>query len=161
MLSIAEQELSEDFIKHIHLLLKSNTTDSTLEWFAVGDYKKRPNVIGDMIKTTHPSKVPAAMKELLREYRAIENITFEDIINFHYKFEKIHPFQNGNGRVGRLIMFKECLKNNILPFIIEDIDKEYYRRGLREYLDEKGFLIETRRASQDKYKMLLNYFGCE
>ena len=158
ILKIADKELSEDIIKHIHLLLKSGTTDSQKEWFAVGDYKKRPNVIGDMIETTHPSKVPAAIKSLLKDYRENSNITFEDIIDFHYKFEKIHPFQDGNGRVGRLIMFKECLKNNICPFIIDDTMKDYYRRGLNEYNDEKGYLLETCRASQDEYKKLLEYF---
>ena len=158
ILKIADKELSEDIIKHIHLLLKSGTTDSQKEWFAVGNYKKRPNVIGDMIETTHPSKVPAAIKSLLKDYRENSNITFEDIIDFHYKFEKIHPFQDGNGRVGRLIMFKECLKNNICPFIIDDTMKDYYRRGLNEYNDEKGYLLETCRASQDEYKKLLEYF---
>lgn len=161
VLGIADKELSEDVIKHIHFILKSNTTDSMLEWFAVGDYKKRPNMVGNMVETTSPSEVPVAMKLLLKEYRTIENITFEDIVDFHYKFEKIHPFQDGNGRVGRLIMFKECLKNNIVPFIIEDVDKEFYRRGLQEYLAEKGYLVETCRASQDKYKMLLKYFECD
>ena len=158
ILSIADKELSEDIIKHIQLVLKSGTLDSEKEWFAVGDYKKRPNVIGDMIETTHPSKVPAAIKSLLKDYRENSNITFEDIIDFHYKFEKIHPFQDGNGRVGRLIMFKECLKNNICPFIIDDTMKDYYRRGLNEYNDEKGYLLETCRASQDEYKKLLEYF---
>lgn len=158
VLGISDKELSEDIIKRIHFILKSNTTDSMLDWFAVGDYKKKPNMVGNMVETTSPSKVPVAMKLLLKEYRMIENITFEDIVNFHYKFEKIHPFQDGNGRVGRLIMFKECLKNNIVPFIIEDVDKEFYRRGLQEYLTEKGFLIETCRAAQDKYKVLLKYF---
>jgi len=158
VLSIADKELSEDIIKQIHLKLKSGTTDSEKEWFAVGDYKKRPNVIGDMIETTHPSKVAFELKHLLKEYRENDNITFEDVIDFHYKFEKIHPFQDGNGRVGRLIMFKECLKHNIVPFIIEDVSKEYYRRGLKEYSTEKGFLVETCRAAQDAYKKLLEYF---
>lgn len=158
MLSVAEKELSEEMIKHIHFLLKSGTTDSQKEWFAVGDYKKRPNMIGDMVETTHPSNVVLEMKQLLKAYREDSNITFEDIIDFHYKFERIHPFQDGNGRVGRLIMFKECLKHNIPPFIIEDKSKEYYKRGLREYKVEKGYLIETCRASQDAYKKLLEYF---
>lgn len=158
ILSIADKELSEDIIKHIHLVLKSGTSDSEKEWFAVGDYKKRPNMIGDMIETIHPSKVASEIKKLLKEYRESDNITFEDIIDFHYQFEKIHPFQDGNGRVGRLIMFKECLKNNIPPFIIEDVAKEYYRRGLKEYSTEKGFLLETCRAAQDAYKKLLEYF---
>lgn len=158
ILSIADKELSEDIIKHIHLVLKSGTLDSEKEWFAVGDYKKRPNMIGDMIETTHPSKVGSEIKKLLKEYRESDNITFEDVIDFHYQFEKIHPFQDGNGRVGRLIMFKECLKNNIPPFIIEDASKEYYRRGLKEYQSEKGYLLETCRAAQDVYKKLLEYF---
>lgn len=158
ILSEADKELSEDIIKRIHLLLKSGTTDSQKEWFAIGDYKKRPNMIGDMVETTHPSKVATEIRQLLKEYRGNSNITFEDIIDFHYQFEKIHPFQDGNGRVGRLIMFKECLKYNIPPFIIEDKSKEYYRRGLKEYAVEKGFLIETCRAAQDAYKKLLEYF---
>ena len=158
MLSIAEKELSETIIKQMHCMLKSGTTDSQKEWFAVGEYKKRPNMIGDMVETTHPSKVASEIKQLLKEYRENSNVTFEDIIDFHYKFEKIHPFQDGNGRVGRLIMFKECLKYNIPPFIIEDVSKDYYRRGLQEYTTEKGFLVETCRASQDAYKKLLEYF---
>ena len=158
IISIADKDLSEDIIKHIHLLLKNGTSDSPKEWFAVGDYKKRPNVIGDMIETTHPSKVATEIKKLLHAYRENSNITFEDIIDFHYKFEKIHPFQDGNGRVGRLIMFKECLKYDIPPFIIEDKSQDYYKRGLKEYTVEKGYLIETCRAAQDLYKELLKYF---
>lgn len=158
VLSVADKELSEAIIKQIHYILKSGTTDSQKEWFAVGDYKKRPNMIGDMVETTHPSKVVDELKQLLRQYRENDNITFGDIVEFHYKFEKIHPFQDGNGRVGRLIMFKECLKHNIPPFIIEDVSKEYYRRGLKEYEREKGFLTETCRAAQDAYKKLLKYF---
>ena len=158
IISIADKDLSEDIIKHIHLLLKNGTSDSQKEWFAVGDYKKRPNVIGDMIETTHPSKVATETKKLLQAYRENSNITFEDIIDFHYKFEKIHPFQDDNGRVGRLIMFKECLKYNIPPFIIEDKSQDYYKRGLKEYTVEKGYLIETCRAAQDLYKELLKYF---
>lgn len=158
ILSVADKELSEEMIKHIHFVLKSGTSDGEKEWFAVGDYKQRPNMIGDMTETTHPSKVAAEIKKLLKAYRENDNITFEDIVDFHYQFEKIHPFQDGNGRVGRLIMFKECLKNNIAPFIIEDVSKEYYRRGLKEYPEEKGDLLETCRAAQDEYKKLLEYF---
>ena len=158
ILSVADKELSETIIKHIHLLLKSGTTDSQKEWFAVGDYKKRPNMIGDMIETSHPTKVASEIKNLLKEYRENSNIAFEDIIDFHYRFEKIHPFQDGNGRVGRLILFKECLKHNIPPLIIEDSMKDYYRRGLKEYEAEKGYLTETCKASQDAYKKLLEYF---
>lgn len=158
ILSVADKDLSEDMIKHIHSLLKNGTTDSQKEWFAVGDYKKRPNMIGNLIETTHPSKVSGEIKQLLKNYREIGNVCFEDIIDFHYKFERIHPFQDGNGRVGRLIMFKECLKYDIIPFIIEDVYKDYYRRGLNEYAQEKGYLLETCRASQDAYKKILKYF---
>lgn len=158
ILSVADKELSEEMIKHIHLILKNGTTDSQKEWFAVGDYKKRPNMIGDMTEATHPSKVATEIKNLLKEYRECGNVTFEDIIDFHYQFEKIHPFQDGNGRVGRLIMFKECLKYNIAPFIIEDTLKEFYRRGLMMYPEEKDYLLDTCRASQDEYKKLLKYF---
>ncbi len=158
VLSVADKDLSEDIIKQIHLILKSGTTDSQKEWFAVGEYKKKPNMIGDMVETTHPSRVTSEIRNLLKEYRENSNIMFEDIVDFHYKFEKIHPFQDGNGRVGRLIMFKECLKYNLPPFIVEDVSKEYYRRGLREYTTEKGFLLDACRASQDAYKKLLEYF---
>ena len=158
ILQIADKELSEDIIKHIHFLLKNGTTDSQKDWFAVGDYKKRPNIIGDMIETTHPSMVSQAIKNILKNYRENCNITFEDIIDFHYNFEAIHPFQDGNGRVGRLIIFKECLKNNICPFIIDDTMKDFYRRGLNEYTKEKGYLLETCRAAQDDYKQMLKYF---
>lgn len=158
MLSVADKELSESIIKQMHLILKSGTSDSQKAWFAVGDYKKRPNMIGDMTETTHPSKVSEEIRKLLKEYREIGNIMFEDLIEFHYRFERIHPFQDGNGRVGRLILFKECLKNQILPFIIEDRVKEFYRRGLNEFPEEKGFLLDTCRASQDEYKKLLEYF---
>ena len=132
ILTVADKELSEEIIKKIHFMLKSGTTDSQKEWFAVGEYKKRPNVIGDMVETTHPSKVATEIRQLLKNYRENSNITFEDIVDFHYRFEKIHPFQDGNGRVGRLIMFKECLKYNIPPFIIEDISQNFYKRGLKE-----------------------------
>ena len=121
-------------------------------------YKTKAKMIGSMVETTPPSKVPTEIKKLLTDYREMSNITFEDIIDFHYRFEKIHPFQDGNGRVGRLIMFKECLKNNIPPFVIEDSAKEYYRRGLNEYASEKGYLTETCRLSQDNYKKMLEYF---
>lgn len=158
MLSVADKELSESIIKQLHFILKSGTSDSRKEWFAVGDYKKRPNMIGDMTETTHPSKVAEEIKQLLKEYRENSNLTFENLIDFHYRFERIHPFQDGNGRVGRLILFKECLKNQVVPFIIEDRVKEFYRRGLKEYPEEKGFLLDTCRASQDDYRKLMEYF---
>lgn len=157
MLEIADKTLTEDIIKQMHRLLKAGTTDSMPEWFAVGDYKRRPNMVGGM-DTAHPSNVPKEMKQLVQKYRKADNLTFDDIISFHYEFEKIHPFQDGNGRVGRLIMFKECLKNEIVPFIIEDRSKDFYYRGLREFSNERGYLTETCRASQDAYRQLLNYF---
>ena len=136
-------------------ILKNNTSDSQREWFKVGDYKLKANFIGNT-KTTSPSNVKKEMKKLLIEYNSKTNITFEDIIEFHYKFESIHPFQDGNGRVGRLIMFKECLKNNIVPFIIDEEHKLFYYRGLKNYNEDKAYLIETCLSTQDKYIELLN-----
>ena len=153
----AKSALTEKFIKELHLILKSGTSDSRLEWFAVGDYKKRPNEVGGMA-TAMPEDVAAEMKKLLAAYNAKEKKTFEDILDFHVKFERIHPFQNGNGRVGRLIMFKECLKYNIVPFIIEDNLKLYYYRGLKEWNNEKGYLTDTCLTAQDRYKAYLDYF---
>jgi len=150
-------KLSEDIVKKIHYLLKRGTSDEKKEWFNVGDYKLRPNMVGDT-KTIEPGKVATAMNKLLIDYHCIKEITLEDIVCFHYNFEKIHPFQDGNGRVGRLIMFKECLSNNILPFIVNDNQKLYYYRGLKEYTKEKGFLLDTCKAFQDQYKKLLKYF---
>ena len=160
ILKIADKELSEDIIKHIHLLLKSGTTDSQKEWFAVGNYKKRPNVIGDMIETTHPSKVPAAIKSLLKDYRENSNITFEDIIDFHYKFEKIHPFQDGNGRTGRLILFKECLKNDIIPFVINDRRKAEYYHALNTAQTKQDYSLLERffREEQTEYRQQVEGF---
>lgn len=157
MLDCAGDVLTEDIIKKFHAILKMNTSDSRLEWFNVGEYKQRPNMVGES-KTTPPAKVKKEMQRLLFEYQQKESITFEDIVEFHYCFEKIHPFQDGNGRVGRLIMFKECLKNNIAPFIIDERYKLYYYRGLREFDNEKGYLIDTCLSAQDQYKELLDYF---
>lgn len=157
MLDCAGDVLTEDIIKQFHAILKMNTSDSRLEWFNVGEYKQRPNMVGES-KTTPPAKVKKEMQRLLFEYQQKESITFEDIVEFHYCFEKIHPFQDGNGRVGRLIMFKECLKNNIAPFIIDERYKLYYYRGLREFDNEKGYLIDTCLSAQDQYKELLDYF---
>lgn len=156
----AKSTLTEKFIKELHLILKSGTSDSRLEWFAVGDYKKRPNEVGSM-PTAMPEDVADEMKKLLAEYKAKEKKTFEDILDFHVKFERIHPFQDGNGRVGRLIMFKECLKYNIVPFIIEDNLKLYYYRGLKEWNNEKGYLTDTCLTAQDRYKAYLDYFRIE
>ncbi len=157
MITHAEENLSEGFIKELHKILKTATKDSTLPWFAVGEYKKRPNTVGGRM-TTKPAEVAKAVQSLLREYLAKEATTFEDIVDLHFCFECIHPFQDGNGRVGRLIAFKECLKHNIIPFIIEDQKKMYYYRGLREYENERGFLVETCYDGQDTYKALIKYF---
>ncbi|MGP1434699.1 MAG: Fic family protein [Catonella sp.] len=153
----AKSMITEEFIKELHLILKNGTSDSRKEWFAVGDYKKLPNEAGGM-NTVIPEEVSDKMKELLNEYNTKEEISFEDILDFHAKFEKIHPFQDGNGRVGRLIMFKECLKYNIVPFIIEDDLKMFYYRGLAEWETEKGYLRDTCLTAQDRYKAYLDYF---
>ena len=152
--------LTEELIKEIHKILKTNTLDSLQDWFKVGEYKLRPNTVGGK-RTTPPSKVKGEMRKLLKEYNEKENITFDDIIEFHYNFESIHPFQDGNGRVERLIMFKECLRNNIVPFIIDEKYKAFYYRGLKEFEYEKGYLIDTCLSAQDKFKELLDYFEIE
>jgi len=153
----AKSTLTEKFIKELHLILKNGTSDSRKDWFVVGNYKKMPNEVGGM-DTALPEEVAGKMKGLLTEYSGKEEKTFEDILDFHVKFERIHPFQDGNGRVGRLIMFKECLKYNIVPFIIEDNLKMFYYRGLKEWNNEKGYLIDTCLTAQDKYKAYLDYF---
>ena len=153
----ANHALSEAFIKQLHAVLKSGTSDSRLDWFAVGDYKKLPNEVGGR-DTTAPENVSAEMKKLLAEYNAIENKTFDDLLDFHYRFERIHPFQDGNGRVGRLLLFKECLRNNIVPFIIEDDLKMFYYRGLKEWQTERGYLRDTCLSAQDRFKKYLDYF---
>lgn len=153
----ADDILSEKFIKELHLTLKNGTSDSRKDWFAVGEYKKIPNEVGGM-DTALLEEVADKMKTLLKEYNVIKEKRLEDILDFHVKFERIHPFQDGNGRVGRLIMFKECLKHNIVPFIIEDNLKLFYYRGLKEWDNEKGYLTDTCLTAQDKYKTYLNYF---
>ena len=153
----AKAELTEKFIKELHFILKNGTSDSRKEWFAVGDYKNMPNEVGGM-DTALPEEVADKMKDLLAEYNGKKEKTLEDILDFHVRFERIHPFQDGNGRVGRLIMFKECLKYNIVPFIIEDDLKMFYYRGLKEWNREKGYLIDTCLTAQDKYKAYLDYF---
>ena len=150
-------ELNEKFIKELHFILKSGTSDSKKDWFAVGDYKKIPNEVGNM-KTPLPEDVDNLMKDLLKEYNSKKEKTFEDILDFHVQFERIHPFQDGNGRIGRLIMFKECLKYNIVPFIIEDNLKMFYYRGLKEWNNERGYLVDTCLTAQDRYKSCLDYF---
>ena len=156
----AEEELTEDFIKELHRILKTATSDSRLSWFRVGDYKAKPNTVGGM-PTIYPNQVCVEIQKLLTWYTGIERVAFENIVEFHHRFEKIHPFQDGNGRVGRLIAFKECLRHNIVPFIIEDSKKMFYYRGLREWNNECGFLIETCLDGQDTYKALLKYFEIE
>lgn len=156
----AKALLTEKFIKELHLILKNGTSDSRKDRFAVGDYKKLPNEVGGM-NTALPEEVADKMKALLAEYNARKEKTFEDILDFHVKFERIHPFQDGNGRVGRLIMFKECLKYNIVPFIIEDNLKMFYYRGLKEWNNEKGYLVDTCLTAQDRYKAYLDYFRIE
>ena len=153
----AKAALTEKSIKELHLILKNGTSDSRKEWIAVGDYKKMPNEVGGM-DTALPEEVANEMKVLLFEYYTKKEKTFEDILDFHVKFERIHPFQDGNGRVGRLIMFKECLKYHIVPFIIEDDLKMFYYRGLKEWDNEKGCLTDTCLTAQDKYKTYLDYF---
>ena len=153
----AKSVLTEEFIKELHLLLKNGTSDSRRDWFAVGDYKKLPNEVGGM-NTTLPEEVPKKMKELLNNYNSKQEIGLDDILDFHAKFEKIHPFQDGNGRVGRLIMFKKCLKYDIVPFIIEDDLKMFYYRGLAEWNTERGYLRDTCLTAQDRYKAYLDYF---
>lgn len=155
VIDVAEEELSEDIIKHLHYILKHDTKDSTLSWFAVGDYKRRANVVGG-IETTKPKDVPLHMQTLLSEYNSKESVTIDDIIALHAEFELIHPFQDGNGRVGRLIALKECLRHDIVPFIIEDSKKDFYYRGLSEWRKEKGWLRDTCLDAQDSFKQLLD-----
>ena len=149
--------LTEGFIKELHRVLKNGTSDSRQSWFAVGDYKKLPNEVGGS-NTTLPENVSGEMKALLSSYNAKKEKTFEEILDFHHRFERIHPFQDGNGRVGRLILFKECLRNNIVPFIIDEELKMFYYRGLSEWTRERGFLTDTCLAAQDKFKRYLDYF---
>lgn len=154
-IDIAEKKLTEEIIKKLHFMLKHDTKDAALPWFAVGDYKKRANVVGGRA-TSKPSEVARDMRALLERYNARGNVTIEDIIEFHAEFEYIHPFQDGNGRVGRLIALKECLKNNIIPFIIEDSKKSFYYRGLSEWRREKGWLVDTCLDGQDTFVKLLD-----
>ena len=153
----AASTLSEHFIKKLHHILKTSTSDSRKDWFAVGEYKRLPNEVGGM-QTSLPEEVADRMKALLSDYNAVPKKTLDDILDFHVRFERIHPFQDGNGRVGRLIMFKECLKYNIVPFIIEENLKLFYYRGLKEWYNEKGYLTDTCLTAQDKYKAYLDYF---
>lgn len=154
----AQKPISEALIKRIHFILKNGTSDSRKEWFNVGDFKKIPNEVGGE-HTCAPENVKNEIKKIISSYNDKKNNTFEDILQFHNDFEKIHPFQDGNGRVGRLIMFKECLKNDIVPFIIDEEHKMFYYRGLKEWKNDKGYLTDTCLSCQDKYKTWLDYFN--
>lgn len=153
----AEETLTESLLKELHQILKTGTSDSRKDWFAVGEYKRLPNEVGGD-ETTAPEKVHREIKALLKEYNSKKTKTFEDIVDLHQRFESIHPFQDGNGRVGRLIMFKECLANGHVPFIITEELKMYYYRGLREWNNLRGYLLDTCLAAQDNYKAMLDYF---
>ena len=153
----AEEPLSEELIKTLHGILKSGTSDSRKDWFAIGDYKRLPNEVGGQ-DTCEPEKVHDSMQRLIDGYNAKQKLTFEEILDFHVRFEKIHPFQDGNGRVGRLIMFKECLRSGVVPFIITDELKMFYYRGLREWGHIDGYLTDTCLTAQDQYKAALDYF---
>ena len=154
VIDAAEETLTEDIIKQIHFILKHDTRDSALGWFAVGDYKRRANMVGGK-ETTKPEDVPRKMKQLLERYNSKTSVTINDVIELHAEFEHIHPFQDGNGRVGRLIALKECLRHDIIPFIIEDTKKHFYYRGLSEWRTEKGWLTETCLDGQDTFIRLL------
>ena len=154
----ANTKLSESFIKQLHYILKTGTTDAMKSWFKVGDYKMIENEVGGS-ETVRPEDVATEMKALLADYNSKSEITFDDILNFHVRFELIHPFQDGNGRVGRLIMFKECLKHNIVPFIITEELKMFYNRGIKEWKNERGYLRDTCLTGQDAMKVSLDYFG--
>lgn len=153
----AKEPLSEELVKTVHGILKSGTSDSRKDWFAVGDYKRLPNEVGGE-ETCEPEAVHDSMQQLLENYNAYEQHTLTDILDFHVQFEKIHPFQDGNGRVGRLVMFKECLRSGVVPFIITDELKMFYYRGLREWGHINGYLTDTCLTAQDNYKAILDYF---
>ncbi|MCQ2339797.1 MAG: Fic family protein [Paludibacteraceae bacterium] len=156
IISRAEERLSEGLIKELHRLLKSGTQDSRRDWFAVGDYKRLPNEVGG-IETTSPEQVHTEMVDLLKEYNAIKHKSLDDLLDFHTRFERIHPFQDGNGRVGRLILFKECLANGIVPFIITEELKMFYYRGLQNWPTTQGYLRDTCLTAQDNYAALLTH----
>ena len=153
----AARPITETFIKDLHQTLKNGTTDSRQDWFAVGDYKKRPNTVGGLF-TAQPEEVSEKMRILIAAYNAKKEKSFDDLLDFHYRFERIHPFQDGNGRVGRLLLFKECLRYNIVPFIIDEELKMFYYRGLHEWENERGYLRDTCLSAQDKFKKYLDYF---
>ena len=158
VIDVAEEELSEEIIKHLHYILKHDTKDAQLSWFAVGEYKKRPNIVGGH-ETAKPDEVAAQIQHLLKNYAAKSSVTIEDSIAFHAAFERIHPFQDGNGRIGRLIALKECLRFHIVPFLIEDSKKAFYYRGLANWSQEHGWLVGTCLDGQDTFKRLLTMLG--
>lgn len=153
----AEEPLTEEMIKRLHALLKAGTSDADRPWFAVGEYKRLPNEVGGK-ETAAPEDVPAAMRALLQEYTGKRQVSLEEILDFHYRMEMIHPFQHGNGRVGRLIIFKECLAHHIVPFIITEELKMYYYRGLDRWKEVRGYLLDTCLTAQDRYRTILDYF---
>lgn len=161
VLDIANEPLCETHIKQLHTILKRGTSDEQDPNFNVGEYKKLPNMIGEMTYTAAPDKVAQLMQQLLANYNANAAVSEHTVIDFHYQFEKIHPFQDGNGRVGRLIIFKECLAHNIVPFVIDNKHKLFYYRGLNQYPQEPGFLIDTCLSAQDAYKSMVEYFQQE
>ena len=157
LLNTLAESLTTDIIKEFHRILKAGTADAQKSWFNVGNWKKLPNEVGGT-ETTRPDNVEVDLNQLNQWFLNIENVSFENIVEYHYRFEKIHPFQDGNGRVGRLIMFRECLRNNIVPFIIDDNYKQFYYRGLKEFERVQGFLIDTCLSAQDTYKQWISYF---
>ncbi len=157
LLDTVDKPLSNEIIKEFHRILKTGTSDATKEWFRVGDWKKLPNEVGGA-ETSLPQNVDPDMDELNDWYHSMKEIAFENIVEYHYHFEKIHPFQDGNGRVGRLVLFRECLKNNMIPFIIDDDYKQFYYRGLKEFAHIRGYLMDTCLSAQDTYKEWVRYF---
>jgi len=157
LLDTIDKPITNELIKHFHRILKTSTSDAAQSWFCVGDWKKLPNEVSG-VKTTLPQNVAAEIDQLNDWYHSLSNISFENIVEYHYRFEKIHPFQDGNGRVGRLLMFRECLRNNIIPFIIDDQNKPFYYRGLREFANIKGYLLDTCLSAQDTYTEWVKYF---
>lgn len=158
MIRKASAPLTEDLVLELHKILKTGTSDSRLDWFAVGAYKKMPNEVGGC-ETTPPQEVAAAMQQLLEQYHHAGEKRLEDLLDFHVRLERIHPFQDGNGRVGRLILFKECLRYGIVPFVIQDDLKMFYYRGLGQWGRENGYLLDTCLTAQDRFKQYLAYFG--
>ena len=157
LLDTLDMPLSNAVIKEFHKILKTGTSDAAKDWFRVGEWKKLPNEVGG-VETALPQQVETEMNRLNEWYHSLTEIKFENIVEYHYRFEKIHPFQDGNGRVGRLIMFRECLKNNIVPFIIDDNHKQFYYRGLSEFARVRGYLIDTCLSAQDTYQEWVKYF---